>query len=537
MVERVGRIQPNQPRIQRVQRIHPIITSPRPTVSLRRALTDPGLLGNVIGGPTWLAWRVLLIAAMGESLRDDERVLFTKLTGREREPSQRVEELVGVIGRRGGKSRAIACLACYIAGLTDHHHVLAPGERGVALCIAPDQRQATIILDYAEASLKQSPVLCQLIKNRTSDALSLTTGINIEVRAASFRRLRGPTYVAVIGDEIAFFYLSDDGSANSDTEILDAVRPGLATTNGLLAVISSPYAKRGELFELHRRHYGAAGDPLVLVAQGESRLFNPSLPQSVVDRAMERDPQAASAEFLALFRSDIENFINREQVQLCVDEGTRERAPLPATRYLSFTDPSGGSSDSMVTAIGHVDGSSLVIDAVREILAPFDPESAVEEIATLLASYRIRETVGDRYSAQWVAQSFEKRGIKYKPSEQAKSQLYLELLPRLNGKTIRLLDHPRSINQICLLERRTSRGGRDSIDHPVGAHDDIANTIAGLCGIASRKSSYDSSLSWVSDEYLNEDKEEIAKASKTSREQFATGKLIDYVGSAGGRYR
>jgi hypothetical protein len=31
------------------------------------------------------------------------------------------------------------------------------------------------------------------------------------------------------------------------------------------------------------------------------------------------------------------------------------------------------------------------------------------------------------------------------------------------------------------LERRTARGGRDSIDHPPGAHDDLANAVAGLC--------------------------------------------------------
>lgn len=70
--------------------------------------------------------------------------------------------------------------------------------------------------------------------------------------------------------------------------------------------------------------------------------------------------------------------------------------------------------------------------------------------------------------------------------------------PRLNAKTISLLDHPRAINQICLLERRTTRGRGDVIDHPIGAHDDIANAIAGLCGLAgSRRSTYDSSLSWV----------------------------------------
>ena len=35
--------------------------------------------------------------------------------------------------------------------------------------------------------------------------------------------------------------------------------------------------------------------------------------------------------------------------------------------------------------------------------------------------------------------------------------------------------------QFLALERRTTRGGRDSIDHPPGGHDDIANAVAGAC--------------------------------------------------------
>ena len=47
----------------------------------------------------------------------------------------------------------------------------------------------------------------------------------------------------------------------------------------------------------HRKHFGPDGDPLILVAQGASRTFNPSLPQPVVDRAMERDAASAHAEY------------------------------------------------------------------------------------------------------------------------------------------------------------------------------------------------------------------------------------------------
>ena len=64
-------------------------------------------------------------------------------------------------------------------------------------------------------------------------------------------------------------------------------------------------------------------------------------------------------------------------------------------------------------------------------------------------------------------------------SDQAKSDIYKELLPLLNSGKIALLDHPRLIAQLCGLERRTARSGKDSIDHAPGAHDDIATTVAG----------------------------------------------------------
>ena len=143
-----------------------------------------------------------------------------------------------------------------------------------------------MLLDYAEGTLESTPILKQLLDNRTAETLTLTTGITLEVRSASFRRIRGVTCVAVLADECAF-WLSDE-SANPDVEILNAARPALATTQGPLIAISSPYARRGALWETYRRHYGPEGDPTILVAQGATRDFNPDLPQSIIDRAIRR---------------------------------------------------------------------------------------------------------------------------------------------------------------------------------------------------------------------------------------------------------
>ena len=46
-------------------------------------------------------------------------------------------------------------------------------------------------------------------------------------------------------------------------------------------------------------------------------------------------------------------------------------------------------------------------------------------------------------------------------------------------RRVELVDEPRVVAQLCGLERRTAWGGRDSIDHGPGGHDDLANAVAG----------------------------------------------------------
>jgi hypothetical protein len=375
----------------------------------------------------------------------------------------------------------MATLAVYVACLCDHD--LAPGERGICLLIAPDQRQAKISLDYAAAAIESSPILKQTVVNRTADAIELRDA-SIEVMAASFRRLRGPTYIAVIADEAAFWY-SDEFSANADTEILNAVRPGLATTSGPLIIASSPYARRGELFATYDRHFGAGGDPSILVAQGASRTFNPSLPQSVVDRALERDASSARAEFLAEFRTDIEGFVSLEIVKKCLGDH-QERMPEKKHKYHAFVDPSGGSSDSFTLAIAHREAADhVVVDAIRDVAPPFSPEAVVREFCQLLKRYGLRRVTGDRYAGEFPRELFRKQNIQYAPSDKSKSELFVDLLASMNSGSVSLPRSDKLVNQLVGLERRTSRAGRDSVDHAPGGHDDLANAVAGAVDAAS----------------------------------------------------
>ena len=424
---------------------------------------------------------------MVKSLDDDERAIFEKYTGRTTPPGKRVSEMMCVIGRRGGKSKAISALACYYAALCEHQ--LSRGERGVVLLIAQDRRAAKVSLDYIQASFDGSAMMRAMVKERLKEELFLTNGISIEVRSPTIRSTRGITAVAVLCDELSF-WRPDEASANPDIEVINAARPALATTQGPLVGISSPYGRRGFLWDIYKKHYGPEGDSSILVVQGASRDFNPSLPQSVVDAALKRDALANSAEYLGLFRTDVEALLTQEAIEAVTDPGIRERAPDLKNNYLGFVDPSGGSSDSMTLAIAHSEGTTQVLDLIREVRPPFSPEAVVEEFSSTMRRYRVSRCFGDRYAGNWPSEQFMKCQIHLEPCERSKSELYCDLLPAINSRAVRLLENDRLMMQLVGLERTTRGGGKDKVDHARGAHDDIANAAAGALVLCASEVTY-----------------------------------------------
>jgi hypothetical protein len=139
----------------------------KPKISLRWALEDRNLLGNALPGDSWKTWRSLLIAAAGEALDGDgERAIFKKITKRDHEPGRFVAKLVACVGRRSGKSKAMATLVAYIAGRCDHSDVLEPGEVGTALCVALNVPATTPTIRYPARSA--SPM--RLIPSSSSSA-------------------------------------------------------------------------------------------------------------------------------------------------------------------------------------------------------------------------------------------------------------------------------------------------------------------------------------------------------------------------------
>lgn len=378
-------------------------------MTILEVLSDPALFAPHFRGDTWRTWRVLLSAIFGLPLDPEQLDLYRRHTGRQTAPTSPTSEAWIIAGRRSGKSRMAAAIGVFLAAFHDYRRILAPGERAVVMILATDRDQAGVVFDYVAALIDETPLLAQRVESRTGDAIHLAGRMSIEVHTSSYRSVRGRTVVAAILDEVAFW--RSDESVNPDFEVLTALRPATETVPGSLIIgISTPYARRGVLWQAHRDHFGKDGDAVVCW-QSETRVMNPMVSQGTVDKALDADESAARAEWFAEFRRDVEGYVSREVVEQCVVSGCYERAPSEKIEYRAFIDPASGNAgggsraDSMTLAIAHSEQREgrespvLVLDLVREVKPKFSSDDVSASFAQDCLRYRVTRPLSDRWEA------------------------------------------------------------------------------------------------------------------------------------------
>jgi hypothetical protein len=460
-------------------------------IPFSRFIADPNLLGNDFSGDTWDSWRVTMKAAFGEPMTDAEVARFRTLADRD-PPINRVRELWLVIGRRAGKDSIASAIATYMAVYGDFQKHLRRGERACVLCLAVDRNQAGIVFGYIRAFFEEIPLLKPLARHIGNDSIELTNNVDIVVSTNSFRAIRGRTVALAILDECA--YWRDDEFANPDSEIVTALIPALGTlrnAGSMIIGISTAYRRGGLLFDKWVKHHGKP-DPNVLVIRQPSAVYNPNWSQpeaaAEIQRDLELDPERFGAEWLSEWRSDLADFVDREVIDALMVKDRYENPPVIGIQYVAFIDVSGGSSDSMVLCIGHSPQPGyFVLDMIREWRPPFDPAASVQEAASLCRAYHAFRVIGDAFGGEWPRERFREQGISYDLADLTKVKIYIEALPTLNARKAELLDHQRMFHQFINLTRTTTRGGRDTIDHPRGDHDDIANAVSGCLVYALRE--------------------------------------------------
>lgn len=460
------------------------------------------------GAADWSRWRAFLKAVygLGSTMTREELQTFRECTGRRHPPEKQVRKAWCACGRRARKSAIGGLVGVYQATRRDYRKYLAPGEVAAVLVMSKDKDDAQQIHNYQKAIL-DTPAMRHHIQGQPMvERTTLTRNMEIRIRAAGATGGRVRACVCALLDEIAFFPTED--AANPDREIIKGIIPSFAgKPDTLLLSMSSPFAKRGELYEAYVRLFGTIGDGVdtELFWKSPTVRMNPD-PMVAMDvqAAYDDDPLGADTEFGANFRPDKMQFVDEAVLKACTETGVHElEAVLPPTiglhdpepilwNYHGFVDTSGGSDDWMCCAVAHWDylRKVAVLDAFRiwqpGLDGPFNPKIATEEAANFLRVYGLHSVSGDAYGSQWVVSEFSSRRITYGVSEKTKHQIYKDFMPTLNHHGCRLLDVKVLFEQLKKLERRVTPNGQERIDHPADGKDDVANACCGALELAVR---------------------------------------------------
>ena len=197
-------------------------------ISILDACTDPAIFGPWFKDrESWAAWFAFLKTVFGIQLDDTELATFQKFTGRTTPLAEGYLEATLIIGRRGGKSLTLACIAAFLAAFYDWSPYLTGGERGTIMIVAADRKQARAIFRYLKEMLS-IPLLAGLIERETAESIDLNNNITVEILSANFKTVRSYTLVAGLADELAY-WPTDENMANPNSEIIGAIRPAMAT--------------------------------------------------------------------------------------------------------------------------------------------------------------------------------------------------------------------------------------------------------------------------------------------------------------------
>lgn len=215
-------------------------------MNLVQAMLDPQLFGahpDFSGLKSWRAWTVFLRCCYGLPLTTDEDLAtFRRHTGRSRyaPPEGGWREAVCVVGRQSGKSPVASLIAAYEAAL-------AEGEKDktqvYALLVAQDPRAALRTLySYAVSYFDELPILAASVEDRKSQSLTLNNRVTLTAYPCRPEAVRGLRARVAVCDELAYFRSTD--WRLTDTEMLRALRPTLATTGGRLIASRVPTLRR-----------------------------------------------------------------------------------------------------------------------------------------------------------------------------------------------------------------------------------------------------------------------------------------------------
>ena len=423
-------------------------------------------------------------------------------------------KLVGLLGRRSGKSTHITAFAVlYEIIFGGHHGMVKKGETLVVPYVATDLDTAKenmmaikrMAEEYFPSKLLESP----------QDEIRFANNFVVKAMSTSVKLGRGWAVPIVVMDEVGFWYTKTDAAA-PDYEVENAVSGSMGQFEPFakMFIISTPYIEDGILWDYHNA--GTDGHKVGVEDRDEYKnalvvwaptaaMGNPMMTElkgkpTRVKLERKRDGlgiETYTREYLAKFVKAIGGYIEAGLIDRAISRGVKERKRKEVESgglvpyYVASMDPA-TRHDSWAFTIGHRDHVGRVVQDVLRVWEPpkgsyLNPDEILDEITLLCREWGVNVIYTDQHQFESLQQLALQKGItliRENFSLQSKKNIYGSLLHLLRNSSIQLLDVPVIRLQLSQLQKKYTARNEVQIGAPPGKHDDVGTVLAIFAKIA-----------------------------------------------------
>lgn len=404
--------------------------------------------------------------------------------------------VAAVCGGRGGKSYVLVALRLVWGMLVRDLSSLAPGQRAVALVVAPNEELRQEVVNYALGAFRSKPELAALLRlprgTKDDDVVSEFTIRRPDGQFVTFRGGvataggyggRGKSLTDFAMDEAAFF--RDRSSKVNDQDIFNAASPRVLP-GGQTIVASTPWAEAGMLYETWRENFGKPTN--ALVAHAPTTTLNGSeWVARLVERETRKDPDNAAREFGARFMAGGTTvFYEPSLIEAMIDDSLSVDVPrecLPGESVAAGGDL-GFRSNSSALAITHQNEANEILlaellEQVPDLAAgkKLKPREVLSGWAERLQHHAVASVMADQHYIEVAREDLEETGVTVVDAPASPDEVHVRCRQLMRSGRLKIPRHDRLIRQLKEVQGRPMPGGKMQIIMPrwaKGAHGDLA---------------------------------------------------------------
>ena len=438
-------------------------------------------------------------------------------------------EVMAVVGRRGGKSFWLAALAVEklrrLLNIKNPHALygISEGDKIDFTIMAQDDDGAGRLYDKIKQAVNKAEFFRPfLYKKPGTDLMQFITGadrhrrdivpsIQVNALPCTTRAARGPSSIFLALDEFAHFRSAT--GANSD-EVYESATPATARfvrrdlgeehLDSLIVTITSPLTKMGKYYELYKEGMEKGKDmdlPLLIFQSSTAEMAGDAIMAKYLRGKFARDPISWQAEFGGRFLESSGALVPPDKLNSAFDVGRANSIGFDPRRIgMTFfwgTDL-GLKKDATALAICHWEQDDrgrllLVYDYIDRMMVgegEWENSSELEVEAVLDWFENMNQWLPgafgatDQYAGAMFVQLARQRGINFLDlvhlSEGINSEMGYALQGYLNQGVIRFPDIPKFRHEIATVKATYIGKYRLRVEAPTekGAHDDMVDAVA-----------------------------------------------------------